>query len=130
MKYLIAFLFILPPIAASSSSSNSSNSSGNTPLHDAAKQHDSDTVEFLVLNNADITALNNSGVTPLDMARDCCYFTSEEDDNYSNNMDIYLFLFQNQLHGFKTNFNTSALNSISCEDDCCEDCEYCEEDGK
>ena len=44
------------------------NESGNTPLHEAARDGRLEICEFLIKHDADVNAKNTNGETPLDIA--------------------------------------------------------------
>ena len=48
---------------------NAKDEYGDTPLHDAAREGDSEAVEILIANGADVNAINNRGKTPLDQVK-------------------------------------------------------------
>jgi len=109
---------------------------GNTDLHIAVKKQDDRLVESLVQAKADITITNNDKLSPLDLARDLVYWSDADDiceDDHLNSIDIYLYLFKNKFYIWQNSFE---ISSTCCEDgdieisECCEDCEYCEENGK
>jgi len=152
---ILSLLFIFPPVKAAlqnlngpmikSTGINSQDRNGDTLLHHAVRQHDSYQVEYLVHNGADLTIVNNEGFTPLDIARDNCFWTEEYKENYLNNMDIYLFIFKNNFYRYNLYLQSiSPTETIACDNelsddtiefsecdiDECVDCECCEQDGK
>lgn len=97
VKRLIIFILLPAAIACSSPDVKSRDETGNTALHYAVFNRDTNLVKRLISKGADINAVNNYGITPLQCA---AYVKSDE---------IMQLLISN---GAVTNYTPPRLNDV------------------